>query len=278
MKQCAIAVIDYKPSLNGHEKISLQQCSRVLKDYDLFLVSHKGMDLSEHIHAIGRPGLPNILTFPRHFFASLQGYNRLLKSVGFFRAFASYEYILIYHTDSFVFSDELSYWCEKGYDYIGAPLYQFDGTIAPPDANFICTGNGGFSLHRVSSAMEVLSTFRRVYSFKDLWEWYAVYSLKGKVYFLPYFLRMISGLGGNSHEGLNHLRVNEDIFWGKYVPRSFPRFKVAPFADAYKFSMEYNCERLFGLNEGQLPFGCHRWYKQEFLNFWKDKIEQFRVQ
>jgi len=50
-------------------------------------------------------------------------------------------------------------------------------------------------------------------------------------------------------------------------------FRVVPFEEAYKFSMEYNCEFRYELNKRKLPFGCHQWYKGEFLNFWKDKIE-----
>jgi hypothetical protein len=37
--------------------------------------------------------------------------------------------------------------------------------------------------------------------------------------------------------------------------------------------MEYNCTRQFEENMKKLPFGCHQWYKGEFFNFWKDKIE-----
>ncbi|MGC8804066.1 MAG: DUF5672 family protein, partial [Bacteroidales bacterium] len=54
--------------------------------------------------------------------------------------------------------------------------------------------------------------------------------------------------------------------------RAFEWFKVASFDQAFKFSMEYNCEKLFELNNHQLPFGCHQWYKGEFLKFWKRYI------
>jgi len=70
--------------------------------------------------------------------------------------------------------------------------------------------------------------------------------------------------------------VNEDIFWGVYVPRVYKWFRVAPFEEAYKFSMEYNCEKLFELNQRQVPFGCHQWYKGEFLKFWTPHILELK--
>lgn len=277
MEQCAVVIIDYKPSLDEHEKLSLEQCSKVLPDLDIYLVTSKENDLSAHIAAIAREEQLFILRFPHRFFTSIQAYNRLLKSLRFYESFIGYEYVLIYHTDSFVFRNEVDYWCNKGYDYIGAPIYRFDGSPSPPREDYICVGNGGFSLHKISSAIKVLTTFKRIYPIEALREWYAQYSVRGKLYYLPYFLRTLVGLSGNSHFALNHLRLNEDIFWGKYVPEAFPDFKVAPYDESYKFSMEYNYEYLFDLNERKLPFGCHRWFKPGFLDFWSEKIDRHRV-
>jgi hypothetical protein len=176
----------------------------------------------------------------------------------------------MHHTDAYVFRDELEYWCSKNYDYIGAPLYEFDGTIAPK--NYLCVGNGGFSLHKVGSALRVLSSYRVVYSAREAFDWWNKYNIRGKIRYLPYFCRLLLGIGRNSHDGLNQMKMNEDIFWGKYVPRSFDWYKVAPFDEALGFSMEYNCEELLAKNNGRLPFGCHQWYKANFLYFWEKHI------
>lgn len=277
MKSCAIVIIDYKPSLSVYERISLEQCSLVLSHLDLFLVSFRGNDLTAHKRAIQRDERIFTVEFPKYYFKSIHRYNRLLTSKRFYESFKGYEYILIHHTDSFVFKNEIDYWCQKGYDYIGAPLYKYDGTMSPPAEDFICVGNGGFSLHKVSTALRVLSTFRRIYPIKTLLNWYGGYSLSGKIYYLPYFLLILCGLGGNSYYRLNYLRVNEDIFWGKHVAEAFPDFHVAPLEEASKFSMEYNCELLLKRNGGKIPFGCHGWFKQGFLDFWMYAIRQHKV-
>lgn len=63
----------------------------------------------------------HIVPFPDTYFKGIAGYNRLMMSPEFYETFAQWEYILIYQTDAWVFSDRLSEWCSKGYDYIGAP-------------------------------------------------------------------------------------------------------------------------------------------------------------
>ena len=60
------------------------------------------------------------LAFNDTYFESIYGYNQLMLNVEFYEAFSK-KYILIYQTDAFIFKDDLNYWCEKDYDYIGAP-------------------------------------------------------------------------------------------------------------------------------------------------------------
>lgn len=268
MKVCIVIPV-YKEIPDTYEQVGLRQCAKVLFNYPVTLVCPPLLD-TEHYRKIFGNRLQTI-TFPKKYFNSLQSYNRLLTSKSFYQAFAAYDYILVHHTDAYVFRDELAFWCNKAYDYIGAPIYEYDGTIRPQ--KYIGVGNGGFSLHRVSSAIKVLSSWKIVYPLSELRKWYFKYNWKGRIRYLPYFLSRLTTYGRWAHSGLNHLRVNEDIFWGVYVAKAFTWYKVAPFDEAYKFSMEYNCEKLFELNNHQLPFGCHQWYKGEFLQFWKNHIE-----
>ena len=66
----------------------------------------------------------------------------------FYARYAGCEYILLYQLDAWVFEDRLDEWCDKGYDYAGAPLF------APGSSDLQCarTGNGGFSLRRVEAS------------------------------------------------------------------------------------------------------------------------------
>lgn len=270
-QRVCITIPVYSTKINQFEKLSILQCIEVFKDIPIILVAPKSLNTSLFENII-TDHLLRINRFPNKYFQSLQTYNRLLTSLQFFEALSDFDFFLMYQTDAYVFRNELQYWCDKEYDYIGAPIYEFDGTIHPPEENYLGVGNGGFSLHKISSAIKVLKTFRKVYPFKDLWQWYSKYNWKGRTFYLPYFIRIILGLGGNSHHLLNYSRINEDLFWGKYIPQAFPEFKVAPFEEAYKFSMEYNCDKLLKLNKGKLPFGTHQWFKGKFFEFWKPYI------
>jgi len=69
------------------------------------------------------------------------------------RRVKKYEFILIYHLDAFVFKDDLAKFCELGYDYIGAPV--FDKSIN--GMKLTRCMNGGFSLRKVKKILEVLN-------------------------------------------------------------------------------------------------------------------------
>lgn len=64
----------------------------------------------------------SVKCFERHFFTSVEGYNKLCYNIDFYSAFRNYDYMLIYQLDAWVFRNELQMWCEKGYDYIGSPF------------------------------------------------------------------------------------------------------------------------------------------------------------
>ena len=70
--------------------------------------------------------------------------------------------------------------------------------------------------------------------------------------------------------------VNEDIIWSRIIPEFFPGFKIANTETAIKFSFEANPDRLYQLNNNQLPIGCHAWPK--FKSFWKDYIPELSEQ
>jgi hypothetical protein len=250
----------------------VERCLDILSNYPVYIVHPEKMDRNTVQNLLSKGNNVREIQFKARYFKGLSGYNRLMTSLRFYRQFSDYEYLLKYHSDAWVFRDELDYWCDKGYDYIGAPLYEYDGTLSP--SKYIGIGNGGFSLQRVSSAIKVLSSWRIIYSVSDLNEWYLKYNWKGRLRYLPYYLRALMGIGRFSHSGFNRLRINEDIFWGIYVPQAFQWYKIAPFEESYKFSMEYNCQQLMALNGGKLPFGCHQWYKGQFYEFWKNYIPQ----
>ena len=50
----------------------------------------------------------------------IAGYNRMMLSEEFYASFPDTEYILICHTDAWIFRDELGDWCRRGYDCVAS--------------------------------------------------------------------------------------------------------------------------------------------------------------
>ncbi len=130
-------------SLSRNETISLHQCRRILCNYDrYFLVSD-----NEEIDYIEDEKLIHISG--KHF-SSRKTYSDYVLSSEFYSLFSDYEYILIYQLDAFVFADELEYFCNLNYDYIGAEwLYGLE--CHTHDKKLWFYGNGGFSLRKISA-------------------------------------------------------------------------------------------------------------------------------
>jgi hypothetical protein len=105
----------YRKALTPDEQISLHHLRHFLSQYENIAIVPDGLRVT-------LPGL-HIKRFPSQCFESEATYNRLLLTPTFYQAFSDYDYILIYQPDCLVFSTDLKYWCDIGYDYIGAPWF-----------------------------------------------------------------------------------------------------------------------------------------------------------
>ena len=193
-------------------------------------------------------------------------YNRLLKFPGLYKSFMAYDFMLIHQLDAFVFMDELHYWCERGYDSIGAPI--FEGEVAAtPDSPMIGQGNGGFCLRNILHCYRITRKVKKLKftrSFED----------ENRPFYINFYRyikhQMVYIYSLYPFQPI----INEDLFWAQVIPENFPDFKVPEPAEAMKFSFEVNPDILFQLNGQKLPFGCHAWWKYN-LSFWKPFINQF---
>jgi hypothetical protein len=189
----------------------------------------------------------------------------------FYQNFKQFNYLLIYQTDCFVFKNELNYWIEKGYDYIGAPW--FEGFENNTNTNFAGVGNGGFSLRKVNSFIKVLNSFSYVKKPKTLFQIF-IYNLNfWKIPKRLYNLVLNLSIKNNTFYLFNNYSDNEDLFWSIIVKNNFDWFKIPKEKEALKFCFEVNPAHLFNLNNNILPFGCHAWRKIDF-QFWKQHIEK----
>ncbi|MBI5510711.1 MAG: hypothetical protein HY903_18280 [Deltaproteobacteria bacterium] len=231
----AVVVIPvYKETLTPNERLSFEQCLRVLGHHPMTLVCPEGLRLDAY-----EPEKNHLAVrrFSAGYFQSTATYNGLMLSPRFYGAFLRYRYILIYQLDAFVFSDQLSAWCKEGYDYIGAPWIGTDWMPIlpmwrPPWSRYNLVGNGGFSLRNTLSATVMATAFRR---------------------------------------GVKRWKLNEDGFWAFFAPSYNPLFRIPDARTALRFSFETNPRLCYERTGGRLPFGCHAWEKHD-PEFWRVHI------
>lgn len=153
-KRIVIIVPYYTNDLIKQERISLEQIKKVFCDRDIKFVAPRYL---ENTISTGE----DFVYFDSHFFDGREGYNSLMLSTMFYNAFKEYEYILICQMDVFVLEDNLDYFCDMGYDYIGAPWIK--GVKAYEENGYrVCyVGNGGLSLRKVNSMIDFTSKYHQ---------------------------------------------------------------------------------------------------------------------
>lgn len=252
----AVVIPLYKEEPTEDDLIAIRRCFEVLGNYSIVAIKPKELDLRNY-----RFNFNNVRTFDSVFFSGIEGYNRMMTCPQFYKAFLDVEYILIYQTDAFVFSDQLKFWCDQGYDYIGAPWYyskrsstvsnyirsfkswihkkmnlKEKGTDYPSEKQFYNqVGNGGLSLRRTRRFYELALKERSLIDY---------------------------------YNGRPEHFFNEDIFWSIEANRRKKRLRIPDYKIALKFAIEGNPEKALMENNGDLPFGCHAWRKYESV--WKE--------
>lgn len=269
-QQCCIAIPVYKTVPDQYEKFSLEQCASVLYSHQIILFGPEELDCKEYLKIFSEA---KFLKFNKNYFASQKTYNRLMLSLEFYEKLNDYEYILIYQPDAYVFKDELNDWCEKGYDYIGAPWFKNFNEEKIILEEPWGVGNGGFSLRKVQSFINILEADKMVKNENEILNNYLNSGFKNMLMKFPDTLLKLSGKGRKSKEFIRNFPVNEDYFWGHYAPKIDAGFKVASIDEAIKFAFECSPSKLFERNNKQLPFGCHAWWKYD-LEFWKPFIKK----
>ncbi len=253
----------YRFPLLESEVVSLRHLKHYLGHQDIVVVAPTSLNIQESYLASQR-----IVRFADRYFSSIQGYNELMLFPDFYRAFSAYEYILIYQLDALAFSRDLDHWCERGWDYVGAPWFR--GFKDDASKGLWRTGNGGLSLRRVAKFLEVLASRRPGKLPEDLRE---TRFLHGQPQLQERFYRVKEWAYRKGYKNtVRYLRrayeLNEDGFWSFEAARFVDEFVVAPPDDALGFAFEYSPRVCYELNGRSLPFGCHAWHKID-PEFWR---------
>ena len=242
----AVVIPTHKSKFSDCEKISLERCIKILGAHPIIFALPEGLKLADI--PVSKKGI-KCEYFDKKYFQSGGAYNIFLMSTEFYERFLNYEYILIHQLDSFVFKDELLYWCDQGFDYIGAPWFSPSCDDAFWHMMNILkltwlkrilqklgysldkkVGNGGFSLRCTRKCIFALWPFRK--------------------------------------DGVRFWKFGEDMFWTRFSKLYFPFLKIADWRSALKFSVETGPGKYQKIDESNPPFGCHAWMRPDKIHLW----------
>lgn len=245
----AVVIPVYKNQLSHLEERSLNQCLKLLGDHDIIFACPNGLNPKYHQSGI------KIEEFDTDYFQNIHGYNKLMLESHFYERFLSYDYILLHQLDAFIFRDELISWCDKGFDYIGAPWIASNSLIskllAPFNSKkikrrkpiFYKVGNGGLSLRKTKTFFEVSEKLKNEIKIQ---------------------------LSEKKHE----IYAIEDVFWSLKVPGFFNDFSIPHYKEAVNFAIDRKPALALKINKNKLPFGCHGFDKPKVIEFWKPIIDR----
>ena len=245
----------YKEEMTAWERVAVDHNLRVFSSYPVCFLYPRGLHVAAYAQAYPQAVFlevsPDWLGTRR----GIQGYNEMMMSKDFYGLFADTEYVLVCHTDAWIFRDELAGWCAKGYDLLAAPWPVRPRYLHFPLKQFVWlkrvmgevgggisrvrmygrVGNGGLCLRKVSACASACERYADV---------------------IADFNRHADGMH------------NEDIFWA-LVPEDF---RYPDVETALSFAFDLKPRLCYELNHGRLPMGCHGFMHKSRMGFWAEYI------
>ena len=252
----AVIVPIYSAEFTANEKKNLINNLQILNDRQFIIIKPQSLkiDLNDFLPGFTKQKNIEVSDFDDNYFASVDGYNKLLLSKMFYQRFIQYKYILICQLDAFIFKNDLHKWVKKDYDYIGAPWTDEE------EAAFLKMTRSG----RIGIALKTAAYLNKIFFGKQ------DYRIGNGGLSLRNVKKSISVLGILSAYA-KKWKENEDIFWAVLVPQALYFFKIPNMKDALGFAFETEPEELYNLNNNRLPFGCHA-YEKYSPDFWSQFI------
>ena len=254
----------YTLKLSETELLALRQCFKVLGHHDIAIIKPKSLDLSLLPEMLGGEPRYRVEEFDDNYFAGREGYNRLMLSPDLYSRFLDSRYIFIHQSDVYVFRDELEQWCQRGYDYIGAPWLPAEGDVS------------GWNLPRRAIYMMRRLMGKRKSSCHHINLKYRVgnggCSLRHTRHLHDAALRLadtLSRIASDTSTSENF----EDVVWSVRINELSPgTLQVAPYQEAVFFSVESHPTMAMRLTDGQLPMATHAFARRRNRAFWKQHI------
>ena len=247
MKKFCIVIPIYKEDLDPIDRLSLERLHKVIKNkYEIYLVRPKELDCKNYYRILKQRNICEIV-FDSKYFKSEASYSQLCLQYDFYDKFSDYEYIYIYQTDCYLVEDKLEEWCDKGYEYVGAPIisenagwknYNNLGKYEPQ------VGNGGFSLRKVEVFKDITDPngeFRKKYDLTDD-------KLDKVIFEDKYFL--------------NDIYDYYEVITPSWIESLF-------------FAMDMNVDVIYDIMKFKgLPMGIHAWGKN--IRYWQNVLEELK--
>lgn len=237
MKKFCIVVPIYHEDIYDYEEISIKRLHDVIydKEYDVFFIYPENISIDKYLELYDKA---NCISMNSEFFTDIKSYSQLLLNYNFYNMFSQYQYMLIHQTDSYLFKDDIEYWCDKVYDYVGAPIMSASKVWEQDNIDTWepKVGNGGLSLRRIAIFKDITNPdgqFRQSFNITP--------------------------------ELLNDV-IHEDVYFCVFVKKYYLMHMPDWFEAAY-FSLSINPEELYKLIDTE-PMGCHNF--NLYKDFWKD--------
>ncbi|CAM2918837.1 MAG: hypothetical protein GZ091_17855 [Paludibacter sp.] len=255
MNLVSVVIPIYQETLNKFEVIALEQCFKILRNYEIKFICPKYLE-NTNFHFLQKKRADFVFLNDENF-KSIASYNHMMLSPWFYKMFVDYKYILIYQLDCFVFQDNLVFWTEQKYSYLGAPWFKENsGDFNEEKFEFDGVGNGGLSLRNVKDCLMVLKSNRKIKSLKD-----CIFIQNNKYNYWLIIKGINRYLKKHSFKSIKYdSTTNEDKVFSSASKR-FKGFNIPSPEVASQFSFEVNPDLLYKQNNNQLPFGCHAWHK-----------------
>lgn len=111
----------YKANLKDWESAALKQTMNVLGSHPIVFLKPEGLAIDTYTDLYPQAETMSVSADWLGTHRGIAGYNEMMMSKAFYDLFSDTEYILICHTDAWIFHDALNEWCQQGYDLIAAP-------------------------------------------------------------------------------------------------------------------------------------------------------------
>ena len=158
-------------ALDTDEERALKNNCRMLAAHDIALLVPEGLDVEAAAALAPQAEVVRVTDEWLGRRNGIAGYNRMMLAGDFYRMHEAWDYILVCHTDAWIFRDELNAWVAAGYDCVAAPWIRRAVYDLPLVKQYVAwrqrskhrrglpcradlygrVGNGGLSLRRVAA-------------------------------------------------------------------------------------------------------------------------------